>query len=267
MTTDETVLEPLEPLVIQETTEAPETSTAEAEPTPDYKALHEQGQRDIAKLRNDLKALGTSRMRQEERDAKMDDVLARLAGIERRQDALIRSRATEDDELEKEAGRIQAETAQARSNRSLQSQYDTATSRFFGALNDDAGNPILAENAPELAGAYRTFNLGAETVGLTSEQRISYWNSAIDMAKRAALASERAALEKRHKAEIEAERKARKKALEDAGVFDLDAGPAAGGGATATNENIDLLWTQFDQQYPNRKNPYDKQYREALGLG
>ena len=224
---------------------------AEPEPQPEPKAPEvlqtelTTAQAEIAKLRNDLKALRGLRGKESDRDSLMQDIREEIAEVKRTNAALVKALGSGNtDSLAADVSRIEGETYQQRAARNFQSQYATLWTELQAALTDEDGKAILnLQDSPELE-AVRSQWLSfynAEKMGVP--ERLAGFATAVAQAHTAVRRFERAAAREDAKKVRTTAAQRTKKALEEAGVHDLDTG-AGTAGQHVTADNIDALFTE-----------------------
>ena len=212
-------------------TEAPEPQApagegAKPEPQVDLKAALEAERAARVKLEGDLKALKGARLKQEERDAKMEEILDELKTTRSTISILAKAQASgETENVGAEIEQAQQHAGQAVSERRFAAVRASLLDQFYDAVNAEDGKPLLdIQNAPELEEARRMLIAG-EKAGDKFEMA-----QAVALVLKAARHEER----KRGKQAVTASAKAAaekaEKALAAADVNNLDTGTPTGGG-------------------------------------
>jgi hypothetical protein len=222
----------------------PEVQEAEteatAEPEVDWKAQAER-------LEQQLKTeQGRSRKR-DDTDTAILGIGDRMVAMEQSNAALIKALAEGDTEnLPQQLTQIQAQSQNNQRGRTYQSRYEALTGQLRGAMQDVEGNEILSlYEAPELeevrqswveahknksmAGLYSTLVRAHEVVRQTERSKAAQMTDSVR----------------------QEERTSAKQRLEEAGIYDLDTGPAsAGGGATKDDDTWFREYGKMDSPTP-----------------
>ena len=235
--------------VVTQEPDAPQPEVVEAEPEPeattepevDWKAQAER-------LEQQLKTeQGRSRKR-EDTDAVLGD---RLTSIEQSNAALITALAAGDTEnLPTQLGNIQAQQRNTARGRNYQTQYTSLTDQLKEAID---GTGLDLYESPELENVRQAWvdaNKNRSLQGLYSSLLDAH--NIVRQYDRTKAQSDT----ERVRAE---ERKAANLRLEEAGIYDLDTGPARGGIGTGSQDD----WTWFAQTYGKMENPSPEDHARA----
>lgn len=234
--------------VVTQEPDAPLTEVEEAEPEPttepevDWKAQAER-------LEQQLKTEQGRNRKREETDALLGD---RLAAIEQSNAALITALAAGDTEtLPQQLGQIQAQQRNTARGRNYQTQYASLTEQLKEVVD---GTGLDLYESPELEGVRQAW---VEANKGRSLQRL--YSTLVD-AHNIVRQVERGKAQSETERVREEERKAANLRLEEAGIYDLDTGPARGG----TGGQDD--WTWFTQIYGKMDNPSAEDHARATRI-
>jgi len=241
-------------------TQAPDTpqpeaveNEAEPEPEPDWKAQAETTAATLAQLQQELKTeQGRSRKR-DDQDSAIAGIGDRIIAMEQSNAALIKALAAGDTQnLPNQLNQIQAQSQNTQRSRAYQTQYDVLTQQLRQATLDSDGNTILdLYNAPELE------EVRAKWVDANKKHSLAGLYSTLVQAHEVTRQAERTQAKQTNDTVRDEERKMANQRLEEAGIYDLDTGPARGGGAAQDG------WTWFTQTYRNMANPTSEDHKRA----
>ena len=230
--------EPDAPLTEVEEAE-PETTT---EPEVDWKAQAER-------LEQQLKTEQGRNRKREETDAVLGD---RLTSIEQSNAALITALAAGDTEnLPAQLGNIQAQQRNTARGRNYQTQYNSLTDQLKGAID---GTGLDLYDSPELETVRQAW------VNANKNRSLQGLYSSLVDAHNIVRQHERTQAQSDTERVREEERKAANLRLEEAGIYDLDTGPARGG--TGSQDD----WTWFTQTYGKMENPSAADHARATRI-
>jgi len=221
------------------TTPAPDEPTVESQPSEelaeetteettevDYKAKAVELESQVEKLTNDLRSKDGQRRRDTDRDAEFAGFRDEL-GAMRKVFSLYMEAAQKGDtyEVQDQISAVNQELAQGQAARDYNSRYDHEMSRLLSTVQDESGNLFISEDdavqiQTDWAAAWERAKTG-DNEGIYDVQ--------INAAKMVAQEERRRATAERKVLADEA-KNAGKKALEKAGVADLDTGAAIAGG-------------------------------------
>lgn len=137
--------------------------------------------------------------------------------------------------------------------------FETRSQRMITRMQNSLTRAGLSMDNPKVAELAQRFNAAT-----TLEERDDIHDELRDFAQEL---RENAALSRATTAEKDAE-ETRKRASIAEGVMLGGVGRGAPSGvATATRENIDGLYVQWDREHPNAKNPYEDKYRTFVKTG
>ena len=217
-----------EPQVEEQPTpeEAGETTEETPEEEVDYKAKAAELEAQVKKMENDLRSKDGQRRRDTDRDAEFagfrDELGAMRKVFSLYMDA---ARQGDTDEVQDQISQVNQELAQGQATRDYNSRYDKEMNRLLSTVQDTDGNLFISEDdaikiQSDWAAAWERAKTG-DNEGIYDVQ--------IEAAKMVAQEERRRATAERQKLSDEA-KNAGKKALEKAGVADLDTGAAIAGG-------------------------------------
>ena len=234
--------------VVTQEPDDPQPEVAEAEPEATTEpAVDWQAQAE--RLEQQLKTEQGRNRKREETDALLGD---RLAAIEQSNAALITALAAGDTEnLPTQLGAIQAQQRTTARGRNYQTQYTSLTDQLKEAVD---GTGLDLYESPELEGVRQAWveaNKNRSLQGL--------YSSLVD-AHNVVRQHERTKAQGDTERIREEERKAANSRLEEAGIYDLDTGPARGG----TGGQDD--WTWFTQTYGKMDNPSAEAHARATRI-
>jgi len=209
-------------------TEEPAEESAEetSEEEVDYKAKAAQLETQVEKLNNDLRSRDGQRRRDTDRDAEFAGFRDELTAM-RKVFSLYMEAAQKGDtyEVQDQISQVNQELAQGKATRDYNSRYDHEMSRLLSTVQDESGSLFISEDdavkiQTDWAAAWERAKTG-DNEGIYDVQ--------INAAKMVAQEERRRAATERKLLADEA-KNAGKKALEKAGVADLDTGAAIAGG-------------------------------------
>jgi len=209
-------------------TEEPAEEAAEetSEEEVDYKAKAAELETQVEKLNNDLRSRDGQRRRDTDRDAEFAGVRDELTAM-RKVFSLYMEAAQKGDtyEVHDQISQVNQELAQGQATRDYNSRYDKEMNRLLSTVQDTDGNLFISEAdavkiQTDWAAAWERAKTG-DNEGIYDVQ--------INAAKMVAQEERRRAADERKVLADEA-KNAGKKALEKAGVADLDTGAAIAGG-------------------------------------
>jgi hypothetical protein len=234
--------------VVTQEPDAPLTEVEEAEPEPttepevDWKAQAER-------LEQQLKTEQGRNRKREETDALLGD---RLASIEQSNAALITALAAGDTEaLPKQLGQIQAQQRNTARGRNYQTQYTSLTDQLKEVVD---GTGLDLYESPELEGVRQAW------VAANKSRSLQGLYSTLVDAHNVVRQTERSKAQSDTERVREEERKAANLRLEEAGIYDLDTGPARGGVGSQDD------WTWFTQTYGKMENPSAEDHARATRI-
>ena len=215
---------------LQEPQEDPQVlpeSQGEPEQEPDYKAKTEELEALVAKLQNDQKSRDGQRRRESDRDAELtgvrDDMTALRKIMTVYMDGMNRG---DPSEVQAQISQINQEAAQSQSNRDWDSRYDKEQTRLLATLQDENENLLINEED-----ALKIQDLWKKAWELAQRGNFEgVYDTQIE-AQRMVLQAERKKMESDKKTLRDEAKTAGKKALERAGIADLDTGSAIAGGS------------------------------------
>lgn len=205
--------------------DAPPEETVAPEDEPDWKAKFEEAEARAAKVEQDLRSERGRRNSRDRQENILLDIGERLANVERSNSALVRSFTDgENDALAQELSQIQASSARSSAARGYQTAHAELSEELLELAKDDAGENILdVYTAPEME------EVRQQWVTAHNAQDVAGLRSALRQAEKVMRNIERTRSRDAVDAARTEERQAAKRQLQDAGVFDLDTGPAASG--------------------------------------
>jgi len=206
--------------------EAEETTEDTPEEEVDYKAKAAELEAQVEKLDNDLRSRDGQRRRDTDRDAEFAGFRDEL-GAMRKVFSLYMDALQKGDtyEVQDQISAVNQELAQGQATRDYNSRYDHEMSRLLSTVQDESGSLFISEDdavkiQTDWAAAWERAKTG-DNEGIYDVQ--------INAAKMVAQEERRRAADERKVLADEA-KNAGKKALEKAGVADLDTGAAIAGG-------------------------------------
>ena len=224
-------------------TEEPQT-TEEPQEEPDYKAKTEELEALVSKLQNDQKSRDGLRRKESDRDAELAGFRDEIAAMRKVLTVTMES-FQGGDEFQSQISQINQEAAKSQADRDWNSRYDKEQTRLLSTVQDEEGNLLISE---EDAAKIQTQWQAA----WNKAQQGNYdevYDAQID-AQRMVLQEERRKSDAEKKSLREESKQSAKKALERAGVNDLDTGSAIAGG----NEELHGS-ALIERGLRNRQNP------------
>lgn len=211
------VMEPTEPTELTETTELTEI---------DYQARTAELETQVAKLENDLRSKDGQRRRDTDRDTELAGFKDELSAMRRVFSAYMDNSYNGNPEVQQQINQINQEVAQSHSTRDFNSRYDKEQERLLSTVQDADGNLLISEDdATKLQTQWQAAWPKAQEGSMDAIYDVQI------EAQRMVLQEERRRTDTERK-RLQAEAKdAGKKALEKAGVNDLDTGAAIAGGS------------------------------------
>ena len=226
------------------TTPAPEEPQVEEQPVPeeveeatedtpeeevDYREKAAVLEAQVKKMENDLRSKDGQRRRDTDRDAELAGIRDSLGALQRVFTLYVEDRKMDmSEEAQTQISRVGQELAQGQATRDWNARYEKEQSRLMSTVQDDGDNILISEDdAQKLQSDWQAaWAEGSKAIRGDFEDVI---NIQIEAAKMVAQEERRRATSERQKLADEA-KNAGKKALEKAGVADLDTGAAIAGG-------------------------------------
>ena len=209
--------------------EAEETTEETPEEEVDYRAKATALEAQVRKMENDLRSKDGQRRRDTDRDAELAGIRDSLGALQRVFTLYVEDRKMDmSDEAQAQISRVGQELAQGQATRDWNARYEKEQSRLMSTVQDDGDNILISEDdAQKLQSDWQAaWAEGSKAARGDFEDVI---NIQIEAAKMVAQEERRRATSERQKLADEA-KNAGKKALEKAGVADLDTGAAIAGG-------------------------------------
>ena len=212
--------------------ETPEEVTEETTPEKteeDIRARNAELESQVAKLENDLRSKDGQRRRDTDRDAELAGIRDSVGALQKVFTLYMEDRKMDmSDEAQAQISRVSQELAQGQATRDWNARYEKEQSRLMSTVQDDGDNILISEDdAQKLQSDWQA--AWAEGSKATRGDFEDIINIQIEAAKMVAQEERRRATVERQKLADEA-KNAGKKALEKAGVADLDTGAAIAGG-------------------------------------
>jgi hypothetical protein len=195
----------------------------------DYKAKTAELESQVEKLTNDLRSRGGQRRRDTDRDAELSGIRDSVGALQKVFTLYMDDRKMDmSDEAQTQISRVNQELAQGQATRDWNSRYDKEQTRLMSTVQDESDNILVSEDdAQRLQSDWQAaWAEGSKAAKGDFEDII---NIQIEAAKMVAQEERRRATIERQQLADEA-KNAGKKALEKAGVADLDTGAAIAGG-------------------------------------
>ena len=195
----------------------------------DYKAKTAELESQVEKLTNDLRSRGGQRRRDTDRDAELSGIRDSVGALQKVFTLYMDDRKMDmSDEAQTQISRVNQELAQGQATRDWNSRYEKEQTRLMSTVQDESDNILVSEDdAQKLQSDWQAaWAEGSKAARGDFEDII---NIQIEAAKMVAQEERRRAATERQKLADEA-KNAGKKALEKAGVADLDTGAAIAGG-------------------------------------
>ena len=195
----------------------------------DYKAKTAELEAQVEKLTNDLRSRGGQRRRDTDRDAELAGIRDSVGALQKIFTLYMDDRKMDmSDEAQTQISRVNQELAQGQATRDWNSRYEKEQTRLMSTVQDESDNILISEDdAQKLQSDWQA--AWAEGSKATRGDFEDIINIQIEAAKMVAQEERRRATVERQKLADEA-KNAGKKALEKAGVADLDTGAAIAGG-------------------------------------
>jgi len=195
----------------------------------DYKAKTAELEAQVEKLSNDLRSRGGQRRRDTDRDAELAGIRDSVGALQKVFTLYMDDRKMDmSDEAQTQISRVNQELAQGQATRDWNSRYEKEQTRLMSTVQDESDNILISEDdAQKLQSDWQA--AWAEGSKATRGDFEDIINIQIEAAKMVAQEERRRATVERQKLADEA-KNAGKKALEKAGVADLDTGAAIAGG-------------------------------------
>ena len=209
--------------------EAEETTEETPEEEVDYRAKATALEAQVRKMENDLRSKDGQRRRDTDRDAELAGIRDSLGALQRVFTLYVEDRKMDmSDEAQAQISRVGQELAQGQATRDWNARYEKEQSRLMSTVQDEGDNILISEDdAQKLQSDWQA--AWAEGSKATRGDFEDIINIQIEAAKMVAQEERRRATVERQKLADEA-KNAGKKALEKAGVADLDTGAAIAGG-------------------------------------
>jgi glutamate 5-kinase len=223
------------------TTPAPEDSQVEEQPvvdestveTPDeeidYKAKTASLEIQVEKLSNDLRSRDGQRRRDTDRDAELAGIRDSLGALQKVFSLYVEDRKMDmSEEAQTQISRVSQELAQGQATRDWNARYEKEQSRLMSTVQDDEGNILVSEDdVVKIQSDWQAaWAEGSKAIRGDFEDVI---NIQVEAARMVAQEERRRSTEERKRLSDEA-KNAGRKALEKAGIADLDTGAAIAGG-------------------------------------
>ena len=195
----------------------------------DYKAKAAELEAQVEKLTNDLRSRGGQRRRDTDRDAELSGIRDSVGALQKVFTLYMDDRKMDmSDEAQTQISRVNQELAQGQATRDWNSRYEKEQTRLMSTVQDESDNILISEDdAQRLQSDWQA--AWAEGSKATRGDFEDIINIQIEAAKMVAQEERRRATVERQQLADEA-KNAGKKALEKAGVADLDTGAAIAGG-------------------------------------
>ena len=195
----------------------------------DYKAKTAELESQVEKLTNDLRSRGGQRRRDTDRDAELSGIRDSVGALQKVFTLYMDDRKMDmSDEAQTQISRVNQELAQGQATRDWNSRYEKEQTRLMSTVQDESDNILISEDdAQRLQSDWQAaWAEGSKAARGDFEDII---NIQIEAAKMVAQEERRRGTVERQQLADEA-KNAGKKALEKAGVADLDTGAAIAGG-------------------------------------
>jgi len=203
----------------------------EPEPEPelveevDFQARATELESQVAKLENDLRSKDGQRRRDTDRDAELAGFKDELSAM-RRVFSTYMDNYNGNPEVQQQIDQINQEVAQSHSTRDFNSRYEKEQERLLSMVQDAEGNLLVSEDdATKLQTEWQTAWQKANEGSMEQVYDVQI------EAQRMVLQEERRRTDSEKKALREEAKEASKKALEKAGINNLDTGAAIAGGS------------------------------------
>ena len=208
---------------------AEETTEETPEEEVDYRAKATALEAQVKKMENDLRSKDGQRRRDTDRDAELAGIRDSLGALQRVFTLYVEDRKMDmSDEAQAQISRVGQELAQGQATRDWNARYEKEQSRLMSTVQDEGDNILISEDdAQKLQSDWQA--AWAEGSKASRGDYEDVINIQIEAAKMVAQEERRRAANERKVLADEA-KNAGKKALEKAGVADLDTGAAIAGG-------------------------------------
>ena len=209
--------------------EAEETTEETPEEEVDYRAKATALEAQVRKMENDLRSKDGQRRRDTDRDAELAGLRDDVGAMRKILTLYIDDRKIDmSDDAQAQISRVGQELAQGQATRDWNARYEKEQSRLMSTVQDEDGNILVSEDdVVKIQSDWQAaWAEGSKAIRGDFEDVI---NIQIEAAKMVAQEERRRATSERQKLADEA-KNAGKKALEKAGVADLDTGAAIAGG-------------------------------------
>ena len=209
--------------------EAEETTEETPEEEVDYRAKAAVLEAQVKKMENDLRSKDGQRRRDTDRDAELAGLRDDVGAMRKILTLYIDDRKMDmSDDAQAQISRVGQELAQGQATRDWNARYEKEQSRLMSTVQDDGGNILVSEDdVVKIQSDWQAaWAEGSKAVRGDFEDVI---NIQVEAARMVAQEERRRATEDRKRLSDEA-KNAGKKALERAGVADLDTGAAIAGG-------------------------------------
>ena len=226
------------------TTPAPEEPQVEEQPVPeeaeeatedtpeeevDYREKAAVLEAQVKKMENDLRSKDGQRRRDTDRDAELAGIRDSLGALQRVFTLYVEDRKMDmSEEAQTQISRVGQELAQGQATRDWNARYEKEQSRLMSTVQDDGGNILVSEDdVVKIQSDWQA--AWAEGTKAARGDFEDVINIQVEAARMVAKEERRRGTEDRKRLSDEA-KNAGKKALERAGVADLDTGAAIAGG-------------------------------------
>ena len=207
-----------------------ENITEETEATPegevDYRAKAEELEAQIAKLQNDLRSKDGQRRRDTDRDEEISGLRDELGAIRKvftlYMDGMNRG---DPEEVQAQISQVNQELAQGQATRDYNTRYEKEQTRLLSTVQDEDGNLLVSEDD--------AVKIQTDWQAAWEKASRGDFNDVYDVqieAARMVTQEERRRADTERKSLRDEAKTAGKKALEKAGIADLDTGAAIAGG-------------------------------------
>ena len=207
----------------------PVTNTNSTSEDIDYQAKANELEAQVEKLTNDLRSKDGQRRRDTDRDAELAGIRDSLGALQKVFTLYVEDRKLDmSDEAQAQISRVGQELAQGQATRDWNARYEKEQSRLMSTVQDEGGNILVSEDdVVKIQSDWQAaWAEGSKAIRGDFEDVI---NIQIEAAKMVAQEERRRAADERKVLADEA-KNAGRKALEKAGVADLDTGAAIAGG-------------------------------------
>ena len=210
--------------------QSPETvTTASTSEEIDYQAKANELEAQVEKLTNDLRSKDGQRRRDTDRDAELAGIRESVGALQKVFTLYMEDRKMDmSDEAQVQISRVGQELAQGQATRDWNARYEKEQSRLMSTVQDEGGNILVNEDdVIKIQSDWQA--AWAEGSKATRGDYEDIINIQIEAAKMVAQEERRRSTDERKRLSDEA-KNAGKKALEKAGVANLDTGAAIAGG-------------------------------------